>query len=274
MMMRFALQNLAGTQAFVTCQSCGGPVILSSNGRPRVHPFCNAPPCRKAAAAARMRASRAGKRLPPITPPAVAHVETVVHGSNADLIRRVARKYLASGATVADVTYGHGVFWRQLGRSRFHLIGSDIRPMPGSSLVADFRHLPYADRSIDVAAFDPPYVHTGPNGFWSDEWYGNHITASHSHADIMQLYRQGMTEALRILKPGGTLWVKCKDEIESGQQRRSHIEIYQIATEELGMRDRDKFVLVPPASSPARRWHRQQHAHKNHSYLWVFERRR
>jgi hypothetical protein len=76
---------------------------------------------------------------------------------------------------------------------------------------------------------------------------------------------------VRVLKRGGQLWVKCQDEIESGRQCRSQIEIHAIAkTLQLG--DVDLVLLVPPPMKH-RRWQRQQHARKTHSYLWVFERR-
>ena len=65
--------------------------------------------------------------------------------------------------------------------------------------------------------------------------------------------------------------VKCKDEIESGRQRWSHIEVHEIARR-LGMANQDLFVLTqkhdPMIQSP-----NQQHARKNHSYLWIFKKR-
>jgi hypothetical protein len=269
--MKIASQNEVGVETFVTCQGCGGPVVLAVTGRPRVHPYCDLPQCRKVAAAARARACRAGKRLLPIAPPYIEPVYSVVEGTNADLIRKVARLYIPDDALVADPTFGHGVFWRKLGRTRFRLIGSDKRIMPGVSLVADIRQgLPYADSSFDVFVLDPPYVHTGPNGHYLDHRYGGAATtANHSHADIIDLYRKGMVEARRVLRRGGTLWVKTQDEIESGRQRRSLIEVYNIAVE-LGFKDRDLFLLVPPPIK-TKRWRKQYHARKTHSYLWVFE---
>jgi hypothetical protein len=270
--MKIVSQNAVGTASFVTCQNCGGPVVLADFGRPRVHAYCNLPSCRKAAIAARVRASRAGKTLPPIAPPPITMVHSTVFGTNADLIRNVAGLYIPDGAIVADVTFGLGVFWRKLGRTRFHVIGSDLRSTPGVRVVADFRHLPYANASIDVETLDPPYVHTGPNGHYLDDRYGGAATtANFSHAQIIELYRDGMREARRVLRRGGKLWVKVGDEIQSGRQQRTHIEIYMIAMQ-LGFKDRDLFVLVP-SPIKTKRWRTQHHARKAHSYLWVFEQR-
>jgi len=87
------------------------------------------------------------------------------------------------------------------------------------------------------------------------------------HDGIMADYAAGMAEGLRLLKPGGFLWVKTQDEIESGRQKWSHIEIHGIAAE-LGLVAKDLFVLAPKQTTPLR--YRQLHAKKAHSYLWVF----
>ena len=88
----------------------------------------------------------------------------------------------------------------------------------------------------------------------------------------MKLYEDGMTEAVRVLRDGGQLWVKCKDTLASERQRWSHITIFELA-DKLGLYARDLFLLVPPAPSSVTtgRWARQIHARKVHSYLWIFE---
>jgi hypothetical protein len=197
--------------------------------------------------------------------------ETVVRGTNADLIAVAAKLYLPAGATVADVTYGKGVFWRNLATARFTLLSSDIDPEAGVT-VADFRALPYEDGSVDVVVLDPPYVHGGVVA-GVDRCYNNAATTPQlGHDSILKLYRQGIVEATRVVRPGGQLWVKCKDEIESGRQRWSHIELLDIACG-LGWRGRDLFVLTPSSRIPANRGRRQLHAHKTHSFLWILDKR-
>ena len=80
-----------------------------------------------------------------------------------------------------------------------------------------------------------------------------------------------MEEAYRVLKPGGLLCVKCKDEVESGVQRWSHLELYRIALA-LGFIAQDFLVFIPTSHTSERRWPKQIHARKNHSYLWIFRR--
>lgn len=196
---------------------------------------------------------------------------TSLVGTNDALIERVAQLYIRDGMKVADVTYGKGVFWKRVNTARFQLIPSDIETVPDAR--HDFRKLPYPDNSFDVVVLDPPYMHSSATKTVKDsiaKCYGNNGEGGGvGHTKIVELYRHGMREAERILKLGGTLWVKCQDEIESGVQRWSHIEIFNEAYE-YGFNAIDLFVLMQ-STTPAARWKHQLHARKNHSYLWIFQ---
>jgi hypothetical protein len=98
--------------------------------------------------------------------------------------------------------------------------------------------------------FDPPYAYYG-EGMRVEPFYNNSITtAKLCHREIMDFYRLGMGEAKRVLKPGGTLWVKCADEVEASHQRRGHVEVLQIA-QELSLEDEDLFILMQETSRPS-----------------------
>jgi hypothetical protein len=194
-------------------------------------------------------------------------VYSAVRGTNAKLIARVASLYISRGETVADVTYGHGVFWRLVNTDNFTLLKSDIVSCPDAPF--DFRALPYNNHSLDHVVLDPPYAHT-PGKLLVDLRYRNRETTKNLyHTDIMTLYREGIAEASRVLRSGGLLWCKCQDEIESGAQQWSHIELYTLALT-LGFSPKDLFILV--SGSPPIQY-RQQHARRNHSYLWIFQKK-
>jgi hypothetical protein len=209
--------------------------------------------------ACRFKAYRRRKRPP---------VSTVLHGNNADIMREVSRLYIRDGARVADVTYGKGIFWKRTDTSRFTLLGSDLTTVPERPY--DFRATPYESASFDHVVFDPPYVHNPGKPLYEVSYRNAEHHCGQSHADIIEDYRQGMIEARRILRPRGLLWVKCKDEVQSGKQQWSHQEIQGISRE-LGMVQKDLFIVIPTSRMP-RQHKRQIHAAKHHSYLLLFSR--
>ncbi len=81
-------------------------------------------------------------------------------GTNDQVFPDILSLYVAPGSTVADVTYGRGVFWRRVPADAYHLLKSDL--VTGT----DARHLPFEDGQIDCVVFDPPYMHT-PGGYRS-----------------------------------------------------------------------------------------------------------
>lgn len=183
-------------------------------------------------------------------------------GKNADLIAQVCKLYAASGMSIADVTWGKGAFWKSVDTSQYDFYPTDLKDG------IDFRALPYADSSFDIVVLDPPYAHN-PGTMFVEATYNNGATTRGMyHSDIQKLYTDGMIEARRVLKDAGLLWVKCQDEIESGRQCYSHIEIYLTASQ-MGFYAKDLFVLMQD-TYPTIQSKKQQHARKNHSYLWIF----
>lgn len=191
-------------------------------------------------------------------------VTAFVTGTNADLIKQVARLYAPEpGTTVADVTFGKGVFWKKT--PHLDVTGSDLVTVPERPY--DFRALPYKARSFAVVVLDPPYLHS-PGQHVTDHRYNNAATTSgQTYDDIMDLYRDGMTEAARVSQ--SLVWVKCKDQVCGRAQRWQHVEVLRIA-EEIGLKACDLFYLSPTSTTPTRRWNSQSHARKTLSHLWVF----
>lgn len=138
---------------------------------------------------------------------------------------------------------------------------------------ADFRWLPYDDGSISAVVLDPPYAHHPGHHRLAVHQYAGSTCHGMDHAAVIRLYADGMAEARRVLAGRGLLMVKCADEIESSCQRRSHIEIFNLALS-LGFADRDCHILVRDRSVSPSRWERQLHARRNESFLWIFEKKR
>jgi len=211
-------------------------------------------------------------RRPPAGIPTNRLVFTALRGSNADLFPRVMSLYAAPGSTVADVTFGKGVFWRKIPEGTYRLLATDLE---GG---VDCRNLPYADASIDCVVFDPPYMHS-PGGtahanhqnyesYYRNNSAGNACGKKY-HDAVLELYFEAADEACRVLRHGGIYIVKCGDEVCSNRQRLTHVELINEVGQK-GFVIEDLFVLVRNNRPGVSRAVRQVHARKNHSYFLVF----
>lgn len=193
-------------------------------------------------------------------------------GTNAELFPSILALYVEPGASIADVTYGKGVFWKNVDTSQYDLHATDI------SMGVDCRSLPYEDCSIDCVVLDPPYMHS-PGGTAHkthqnfENYYQNNATSSNKkyHEAVLDLYFGASREAARVLRPKGIFIVKCQDEVCANRQRLTHVEIINEVTG-YGFEAEDVFVLTRQNKPGVSRMLRQNHARKNHSYFLIFRR--
>ena len=192
--------------------------------------------------------------------------------SNEKVFPRILSLYVAPHSTVADVTYGKGVFWRNVPDDSYKLLPTDIQDG------VDCRDLPYGDGEVDCVVLDPPYMHS-PGGTAHtthsafERHYRNNGTGNRTdkryHEAVLALYEEAGAEAHRVLRENGVLIVKCQDEVCSNRQRFTHIEIMR-AYERIGFVAEDLFVVMRQNRPGVSRTARQVHARKNHSYFLVF----
>lgn len=200
-------------------------------------------------------------------------------GSNADVFPQILKLHVPRGASIADVTYGKGVFWRKVDTSEYRFFPSDIADG------TDCRNLPYESGSFDAVVFDPPYMEgfyrngrsvkagDGSHNTFRDHYSNGDETprlgGGRWHAAVLDMYQGGGREAHRILRGSGTLIVKCQDEVSAGRQNLTHVEIIN-SFAEMGFFCKDLFVVVRPNRPGMSRVLQQVHARKNHSYFLVF----
>jgi len=195
---------------------------------------------------------------------------------NAEIFPSVLKLHVPEGWTVADVTHGGGVFWRNVDKAKYRLLATDIKQG------VDCRKLPYESGTIDAVVLDPPYMEgatrntayqSGQQAF--SNYYGLQEikqTGDRYHGAILRLYLDACAEAARVLKQSGVLIVKCQDEVCANKQRLTHVEIINALLAEWHCKD--LFVVVRTNRPVVSRLLRQVHARKNHSYFLVFERQK
>lgn len=101
---------------------------------------------------------------------------------------------------IVDTTYGNGTFWKGSTRT---IIGSDCDSRRAPSLIADFRHLPFADSSIATVIFDPPF-HPAVNSAEEQRFKA----MGSNERQMKQQFVEGITECWRVTR--SYLIVKCQ----------------------------------------------------------------
>lgn len=207
-------------------------------------------------------------------------------GGNADIFPQILDLHVPIGSKVADVTYGRGVFWRNVPEENYELVATDI------AMGVDCRNLPYEPGSIDCVVLDPPYM----EGFYrklngQKAGSGTHVAFRDAysngdevnrdkvnsgtkkwHGAVTEMYFSASREAHRVLRKKGILIIKCQDEVSAGRQWLTHVEIIN-ELENMGFYTKDVFIIVRTNKPSVSRLKRQIHARKNHSYFLVFVKR-
>lgn len=198
-------------------------------------------------------------------------------GGNADLFPKILDLHVPDGAIIADVTYGKGVFWRNVDLRRYTLHPTDI------ATGVDCTSLPHKAMSLDCVVLDPPYMEglfrrdtshlagAGTHAAFRDHYSNGTATngGPKYHEAVLDLYFRAGREAHRVLKPSGVLIVKCQDEVSANRQRLTHVEIIS-EYEQIGFYTKDLFVVVRQNRPVVSRLKKQAHARKNHSYFLIF----
>jgi hypothetical protein len=197
---------------------------------------------------------------------------------NAEVFPKILALHVPIGSKIADVTFGAGVFWKNVDLNKYELISSDIADG------IDCRKLPYENESLNAVVLDPPYMegllrnnkdHKAGIGSHSTfrKYYSNGDEVNHDgpkwHAAVSDLYYKAGLEGFRVLKENGVMIVKCQDEVSANRQWLTHVEIIN-HYENLGFYTKDLFVVVRQNKASITRLKKQVHARKNHSYFLIF----
>lgn len=218
-----------------------------------------------------------GKRKSPNGTATTALVRSAHVAMNAEVFPLILQLHIQPGSTVADVTYGKGIFWKNVPQGAYRVLATDI------ATGTDCRHLPYGNGAVDCVVLDPPYMEglyrreanhmagAGTYGAFRSTYSNGEPTTEGPkyHEAVLALYFAAGQEAYRVLRKEGMFIVKCQDEVSANTQRLTHVEIIN-KYQEQGFYVKDLFVLIRSNRPGMSRVVRQVHARKNHSYFLVF----
>lgn len=203
---------------------------------------------------------------------------------NAKVFPQILDLHVPEDATIADVTYGKGVFWKNVPDGHYDVKGTDIDPgkSPSGDSV-DCRDLPYEDASLDCVVLDPPYAEgyyrrnkdqlagSGSHESFREAYSDGQARSGGSkyHQAVLDVYFRAGEEAYRVLRNEGVFIVKVQDEVSANTQELTHIQITNYY-EDMGFYTKDLFVTVRPNRPAVSGMKTQVHARKNHSYFLVY----
>lgn len=200
---------------------------------------------------------------------------------NSTIFPEILSIHLPKGSSVADITYGRGVFWKNVPNSDYKLFASDLK------IGGHWSSLPISNASVDAVVFDPPYMEglyrktrgalagSGTHKAFQDAYSNGEIQSPAKerkyHDAVLEAYLSVLPEVKRVLKTGGKFIVKCQDEVSANRQKLTHVELIW-AYEHHGFYCKDLFVIVRRNAPAISRLIKQVHARKNHSYFLIFQR--
>ena len=192
--------------------------------------------------------------------------------TNAEAIEDCAKLgYIGPGDLTIDLTYGLGRFWTRWKPDELHCADLNPDKSPDFPDGLDATATGFLDSCYDVVVVDPPYKLNGKSGQGgpasSDADYG--VDGDYMPVGArMNLMRNMLTEANRIVKPGGVVLYKCQAQVVSGNVMWQDRVMAQHA-EHVGMRHIDSLFVEGVRAQPSGR--RQIHARRNYSTLLVLQ---
>lgn len=194
---------------------------------------------------------------------------SVVQGTNADLIAKVAPLYLTG--SVLDTTYGKGKWWDRFVPEPFTFHDLELDGV-------DFRSLPYGDGAFDAVCYDPPYVISGTHsskrlGPDFQDRYGigqhnfPHPVGDQGRGELWELILGGFAECCRVAKC--YVLVKCMEFAQGGKFHDVPTMVKNAASEQ-GLTTWDVIVHNTGSGPGGHNIWEPLRARRAHSYLLVF----
>lgn len=194
--------------------------------------------------------------------------------SQTEIIDWILQLHVPSHKIDCDPTYSKGNFYHETGISSPQY-KYDIIPQSPDVELADCRHLPLEDSTLECIMFDPPFLATSGASLSEGSKKSNIINRRFgvypSEKALHHFYVESMREFHRVLRDDGILIFKCQDKVSSGKQYMSHVFVMNEAVK-MGFYPRDLFILLARNRLTAA-WQirNQKNARKYHSYFWVFQ---
>lgn len=199
----------------------------------------------------------------------MAVYSTVCPGNTRTVIDAIASIWIPHGSLVCDLTHNRGASWSKKTKASVSVMGLDILPFRGVSVVGDLRHAPFKHEAFDAVFLDPPFGNFGTKPRNNGVAQAYNLGSSLTITSVKSLYTGGLLEAKRILRPNGVAIVKCQDGVNSGRKHWFTVFVHQVGVS-TGFSVVDRFLGLPKAIPYVNPSTKQQHGREWGSTYWVF----
>jgi hypothetical protein len=192
-----------------------------------------------------------------------------VYENQDDILRAILQLHCPEGFQ-CDMTYGNGAFWKNLPRPKYCF---DVSPQKPEAAQACSMMLPLEPETLNNCVFDPPfltYVKKGRGHQGGKVAMTARFGGYYRYDELEDHYRHTISEAWRVLKPGGKMIFKCQDIIHNHRMHCTHYRVIMMAEIE-GFRLADLFILPARHRMPGPQKGTQRHARIFHSYFLVLQ---
>lgn len=201
-------------------------------------------------------------------------ISSIIYGTDPVVLQAMLSFYIPEGGVAADVTCNARRMWQGVtwaGQVTYCDVNPDVKP----DIVADFRALPFADDSLDLLVFDPPHLPAasaskealrGVTGYRAE--FG--LDLAPEGDNVASLFAPFLTEARRVLRPGGLVFAKLKDYVHNHRYQWMLCE-FVAAVRAAGLTPCDLIVKQDPCGGNLKsgRWKKVHHARNAHCWFVV-----
>ncbi len=209
-------------------------------------------------------------------------LESIRRGNTSACVQDIFTLHFPNAKKVLDCTYGAGRFWNW--PHSLDIVGVDIDPPANVDVVADYRALPFPDKSFDVMCFDPPFIFSkglrrviGTKRFFMGAEQGEVADRTHSAqvlqlpknpTDLLEHYKRIFQQAA-IAKQG--LILKGQDLIVNKPDWWCFNVMDMADNMGLGMPADILIQHSPAARMKDPRWKNQYHFRRAHCYYIIYK---
>lgn len=200
---------------------------------------------------------------------------SVMMARDPEVLQTMLNFYAWPEAEVIDVTANKRRMWNGV-KHNGRVVFADIDPEMSPDIVCDFRDIKIPDASVDVVVFDPPHLPVASASEASDKGFvGRYGLARAPNADnISEYFGPFLSEAHRVLRREGLIFVKLKDFVHNHKYQWMLAEFINAVSEQEGLTACDLIVKRDPSAGNmmSGRWKKSHHVRNAHCW-WIVVRK-